>query len=67
MNITPKMMESDMKSSISLNKEYEKFMELQKKNPSSLYTDPEFLKAIREDVNKILNKRKVNLGNNSSP
>ena len=61
------MMESDMKSSISLNKEYEKFMELQKKNPSSLYTDPEFLKAIREDVNKILNKRKVNLGNNSSP
>ena len=46
-------MESDMKGSVSLNKEYDKFMEKQKKNPSSLYTDPEFLKAIREDVNKI--------------
>ena len=42
-------------------------MEMQKKNPSSLYTDPEFLKAIREDVNKILNKRKINSNTNDSP
>ncbi len=33
-------MESDMKGSVSLNKEYDKFMDKQKKNPSSLYTDP---------------------------
>jgi hypothetical protein len=51
----------------SLNKEYETFMEMQKKNPSKLYTDPEFLKAIREDVNKILKKRTTNITSTPNP
>ena len=45
--------------SISLNKDYENYMQSQIKNPNSLYTDPQFLQAIRDDVNKILKKRKL--------
>lgn len=51
----------------SLNKEYETLMEMQNKNPSKLYTDPEFLKAIREDVNKILKKRTTNITSTPNP
>lgn len=33
--------------SISLNKNYELYMQTQQTNPNSLYTDPKFLEAIR--------------------